>query len=59
MAGWVPTGGFIYKDAKVLKWCLLGEEGKGFYVNMDGFNAARIIVAAACLGGAEGAGDLP
>ena len=49
----LSTGGFIYKDAKVPKWCLLGEEGKGFYVNMDGFNAARIIVAAACLGGAE------
>lgn len=49
----LSTGGFIYKDAKVPKWCLLGEEGKGFQVNMDGFNAARIIVAAACLGGAE------
>jgi len=49
----LSTGGFIYKDAKIPKWCLLGEEGKGFYVNMDGFNAARIIVAAACLGGAE------
>ncbi len=49
----LSTGGFIYKNAKVPKWCLLGEEGKGFYVNMDGFNAARIIVAAACLGGAE------
>ena len=32
---------------------MLGEEGKGFYVLMDGFNAARILVAAACLGGAE------
>ena len=32
---------------------MLGEEGKGFYVNMDGFNAARVLVAAACLGGAE------
>ena len=49
----LSTGGFIYKNAKVPKWCLLGEEGKGFYVNMDGFNAARILVAAACLGGAE------
>ncbi len=31
----------------------MGEENKGFYVNMEGFNVARIVVAAACLGGAE------
>ena len=32
---------------------MLGEEGKGFYHLMFGFNAARVLVAAACLGGAE------
>jgi acyl-CoA dehydrogenase len=49
----LSTGGWIYKDAEVPDWCVLGEENKGFYVNMDGFNAARVLVASACLGGAE------
>jgi acyl-CoA dehydrogenase len=47
------TGGWIYKDVELPKKYVLGEEGKGFYVVMDGFNAARVLVAAACLGGAE------
>jgi acyl-CoA dehydrogenase len=49
----LSTGGFIYKDVKIPKKYILGEENKGFYVNMEGFNVARIVVAAACLGGAE------
>ena len=49
----LSTGGWIYKDVELPKKYVLGEEGKGFYVNMDGFNAARVLVAAACLGGAE------
>jgi acyl-CoA dehydrogenase len=49
----LSTGGWVYKDTPVPEYCLLGEEGKGFYVVMDGFNAARVLVAAACLGGAE------
>ncbi len=43
----------VYKDVELPRKYVLGEEGKGFYVLMDGFNAARILVAAACLGGAE------
>ena len=54
----LSTGGWIYKDVELPKKYVLGEEGKGFYVNMDGFNAARVLVAAACLGGSgEGARD--
>jgi acyl-CoA dehydrogenase len=49
----LSTGGFIYKDVEIPKKYILGEENKGFYVNMEGFNVARIVVAAACLGGAE------
>ena len=49
----LSTGGWVYKDAAVPEYCLLGEEGKGFYHVMEGFNAARVLVAAACLGGAE------
>jgi acyl-CoA dehydrogenase len=49
----LSTGGFIYKDVEIPKKYIMGEENKGFYVNMEGFNVARIVVAAACLGGAE------
>jgi acyl-CoA dehydrogenase len=49
----LSTGGFIYQDVEVPDKYVLGEEGKGFYHCMEGFNAARAVVAAACLGGAE------
>jgi len=49
----LSTGGFIYKDVEIPKKYILGEENRGFYVNMEGFNVARAVVAAACLGGAE------
>jgi acyl-CoA dehydrogenase len=49
----LSTGSFRYKDVEVPEKYLLGEEGKGFYACMEGFNVARAVVAAACLGGAE------
>ena len=49
----LSTGGFVYKNVEIPKKYILGEEGKGFYINMEGFNAARVLVSAACLGGAE------
>lgn len=49
----LSTGAFTYKDAEVSAKYVLGEEGKGFYHCMEGFNVARVVVAAACLGGAE------
>jgi len=49
----LSTGGFRYKDVEVSDQYILGEEGKGFYSCMEGFNVARAVVAAACLGGAE------
>jgi acyl-CoA dehydrogenase len=49
----LSTGGFSYKDAKIPVKYVLGNENKGFYVNMEGFNVARVLVASACLGGAE------
>jgi len=48
----LSTGGFRYKDTEVSDKYLLGTEGKGFYACMEGFNVARVVVAAACLGGA-------
>jgi acyl-CoA dehydrogenase len=49
----LSTGGFSYKDVKIPAKYVLGQENRGFYVNMEGFNVARTLVASACLGGAE------
>ncbi len=49
----LSTGALTYKDVEVSDKYVLGEEGRGFYHCMEGFNAARAVVAAACLGGAE------
>ena len=49
----LSTGGFYYKNVEIPGKYLLGEEGKGFYPCMEGFNVARVVVAAACLGSAE------
>ena len=49
----LSTGGFTYKNTEISDKYILGEEGKGFYHCMEGFNVARAVVSAACLGGAE------
>ena len=54
----LSTGGFTFKDVKVPEYCVLGEVNKGFYINMEGFNAARVLVSAANVGMAEKALEL-
>jgi acyl-CoA dehydrogenase len=49
----LSTGGFTYKNTELDTRYLLGEEGRGFYNCMEGFNVARAVVSAACLGAAE------
>ncbi|MCX8205128.1 MAG: acyl-CoA/acyl-ACP dehydrogenase [Candidatus Nezhaarchaeota archaeon] len=49
----LTTGGFICNDVELEDVYLLGEEGRGFYYVMEGFNAARIVVSAACIGGSR------
>ncbi|MFH1266912.1 MAG: acyl-CoA dehydrogenase family protein [Planctomycetota bacterium] len=51
--GGLSTGAFRYQDVEIPARYVLGEINRGFYVNMEGFNAARTLVAAACMGGAE------
>jgi hypothetical protein len=41
----LSTGGFSYKDVKIPAKYVLGQENRGFYVNMEGFNVARTLVA--------------
>jgi acyl-CoA dehydrogenase len=54
----LSTGGIAYKDVELDPKYVLNEENRGFYINMEGFNAARVLVCAACTGGAERALEL-
>jgi acyl-CoA dehydrogenase len=49
----LSTGGIAYKNVQVPPENVLDKENRGFYINMEGFNAARILVCAACTGGGE------
>lgn len=49
----ISTCGISYDNVEVPEKYRLGEEGKGFYYAMDGFNTARTLVSAACIGAAE------
>lgn len=49
----LSTGGWVYKDVEVPEYCLLGEEGKGFYHLMQAFYMGRLLVVSACTGGTE------
>jgi acyl-CoA dehydrogenase len=51
--GGLSTGGFRYKDAAIPESYVIGEINRGFYMNMEGFNVARTLVAAACIGAGE------
>ncbi len=54
----ISTGGFKMTDVQLPKEYQLGEEGKGFYYTMEGFDAARVLVSASCIGAAERAMEL-
>lgn len=48
------SNGFIkIRDTQLPEHYLIGEWNKGFYHAMEGFNCARTLVAAACIGAAE------
>ncbi len=49
----LSTGGIAYKNVEIPTHNVIGQENRGFYMAMEGFNAARILVCAACTGGAE------
>ena len=46
------AGGFLMKDVHVPAENMLGEENKGFYYAMEGFDYARAIIAVVCVGAA-------
>jgi len=49
----LSTGGFSIEDVEIPEHYIIGEWNKGFYYVMEGFNYARILVSAACIGAAE------
>jgi acyl-CoA dehydrogenase len=54
----ISTGGFVMKNVKLPESHLLGEVDKGFYMTMEGFDAARILIGSVCLGAARRALEL-
>ena len=49
----ISTGGFMMKDVRVPDSYRIGEVDKGFYLTMEGFDNARILIAAVCVGAAQ------
>lgn len=49
----ISTGIVTYEDVELPERYVVGEWNKGFYAAMVGFNCARPLVAAACIGAAE------
>jgi acyl-CoA dehydrogenase len=49
----ISTGGFKMTNVEIPQEFQLGEEGKGFYYTMEGFDAARALVSASCIGASQ------
>jgi len=49
----ISTGGFSMKNVKIPDSYRLGKEGEGFYPTMEGFDLARLLIAAVCVGVAQ------
>ncbi|MHA2213508.1 MAG: acyl-CoA dehydrogenase, partial [Candidatus Thorarchaeota archaeon] len=54
----VSTGGFNIENVEIPGHYLIGERGRGFYMAMEGFSAARVLIGATCLGAAQSAFDI-
>jgi len=54
----VSTGGFLMKNVKIPDSYRVGEVDRGFYLTMEGFDTARILIASVCAGAARRAMDL-
>jgi len=53
----ISTSGFKMTDVFVPEEYQLGDTGRGFYLTMEGFDAARVLVSASCVGAAQRALD--
>ena len=51
----ISTGGFTFTNTRVPGTNLVGEENRGFYLAMEGFDFARAIISLVCCGAAASA----
>jgi acyl-CoA dehydrogenase len=49
----ISTGGISMNDVRLPEYHVIGEVDRGFYLTMEGFDNARILIAAACVGAAQ------
>ena len=49
----ISTGGFLMKNVRVPDSDRIGEVDRGFYLTMEGFDTARILISAVCGGAAR------
>lgn len=56
--GPIHAAELVFEDFRVPRSCLLGEEGKGFYLAMKTLDKGRLTMAATAVGKAQGALDL-
>jgi acyl-CoA dehydrogenase len=49
----ISTGAILMQDVKVPEENVIGEVDKGFYLTMEGFDCARVLIGATCLGAAQ------
>ncbi len=54
----ISTGGFLMKNVKVPETYRIGDVDRGFYLTMEGFDTARILISAVCCGAARRALDI-
>jgi acyl-CoA dehydrogenase len=49
----ISTGGFSMKNVRILDSYRLGKENEGFYPTMEGFDMARLLIGATCIGAVQ------
>jgi len=54
----ISTGGFRMENVRIPDSYRIGEVDKGFYLTMEGFDNARILIAAVCVGAVRRALDI-
>jgi len=54
----VSTGGFNIENVEIPEHYIIGERGRGFYMAMEGFSAARVLIAATTIGSGMACLDL-
>lgn len=51
----ISSGGFALEEVEIPEGYLIGEENRGFYLTMEGFDYARAIIGVVCCGAAMSA----